>query len=340
MDRPLGCPDPDGAAAAGSALRLVARDGEVLGSSRPALVSVKAARLSLSADGSLDAAVARIVGGCLDHLAANIPALRETGDAEAVHQLRVASRRLRAVLGELKRASPSNPELTAAAARAKAIADALGAARDWHVLREGLERGPRKFLREEPDFFTLLDAVELRRLRAVEAARAAIAAPATQQFMRELRGLISRGTWREGAGWSAEKGSARDFAVKSLNRLQKHAAKRCENVADLKPEHRHQARIALKKVRYVAECFESLFSRKAARRYLNELANIQDQLGEENDRETAARLLGEIAAEDASRETLRAVWFLRGWRARAQEQGYLATKASEKRLRRLKPFWR
>ena len=289
---------------------------------------------------SFDGAIGRILGDCLDHFAVNIPALRQTGDAEAVHQLRVALRRLRAFLGLLKRVVPANLELASAATRARIIASALGEARDWHVLRDGLERGPREFLREEPGFFALLDAVELRRLRALEAARAMIVSPTTQQFVRELRGLISRRAWREGSMGLEGKGSARAFAVKALNRLHRRAVKCCEGVAALEPEQRHKARIALKKARYAAEFFESLFCQKTARVYLRGLATIQDQLGEDNDRRTAARLLSEITAEDASKETLRAICFLRGWRAQAQQRGLIAMKESERRLRRLKPFWR
>jgi triphosphatase len=340
MDRLLGCPGPDGAASSARTLRLVASDGEIVCPGRKAAVPVKSKRLALSADESFDGAIGRILGDCLDHFAVNIPALRQTGDAEAVHQLRVALRRLRAFLGLLKRVVPANPELASGATRARIIARALGEARDWHVLRDGLERGPREFLREEPGFFALLDAVELRRLRALEAAGAMIVAPSTQQFVRELRGLISRRAWREGSRGLEGKGSARAFAAKALNRLHKRAVKRCEGVAALEPEQRHRARIALKKARYAAEFFESLFCQKAARAYLRGLATIQDQLGEDNDRRTAARLLSEITAEDASKETLRAICFLRGWRAQAQQRGLIAMEESERRLRRLKPFWR
>ncbi len=340
MDRPHGCPGPDGAAPSARALRLVASDGEIVCPGSNAAVPVKSKRLALSADESFDGAIGRILGDCLDHFAVNIPALRQTGDAEAVHQLRVALRRLRAFLGLLKRVVPANPELASVATRARIIARALGEARDWHVLRDGLERGPREFLREEPGFVALLDAVELRRLRALEAARAMIVAPTTQQFVRELRGLISRRAWREGSTGLEGKGSARVFAAKALNRLHKRAVKRCEGVAALEPEQRHKARIALKKARYAADFFESLFCQKAARTYLRGLATTQDQLGEDNDRRTAARLLTEIAAEDASKETLRAIYFLRGWRAQAQQRGLIAMKESERRLRRLKPFWR
>ena len=50
MDRPLGCPGPDGAASSERALRLVASDGEIVGQGRKTAVSVKSERLALSPD--------------------------------------------------------------------------------------------------------------------------------------------------------------------------------------------------------------------------------------------------------------------------------------------------
>ncbi len=338
MDRPLGCPSAD--AAAGAGLRLVVSDGAILGPPRRPAVSIKATRTRLDRDDSFDEAAARILSDCLDHFTANIPALRETGDAEAVHQLRVALRRLRAFLGLIGRVAPNNLELMNAAARAKTTAGALGVARDWHVLREGLEHGPREFLRDEPGLFLLLDAVESRRLRAIATARDVIVAPATQQFARELRGAISRRAWRESSGALEEKGSARVVAVRALNRLHRRAVKRSENIAEVTPEERHAARIALKKTRYAAEFFESLFERREARAYLRRLATIQEELGEDNDRRTAERLLGEITINDTARDTGRVDWFLRGWRARAQHESFAAAQKNERRLKRLKPFWR
>jgi hypothetical protein len=67
---------------------------------------------------------------------------------------------------------------------------------------------------------------------------------------------------------------------------------------------------------------------------------IQDQLGDENDRATAARLLKEITEADVAQKTVRAAWFLEGWRARADSQSGGAVRLAERRLRKLKPFWR
>ncbi len=339
MDRPFDYSGADEPAVGRRVLRLVVSNDESRhepgGPRRPA----KAKSLPLDADVTLDEAITRILSNCLAHFSANAPVLQKTGDPEAVHQLRVALRRLRAFLSLLKRTVPTL-DLADITNHAKAVARVLGEARDWDVFREGLEKGPRGFLTDEPAFFALLDAVELRRHHAREAARAVLAEPATEQLLRALRRLIARRPWREHAKRTQVKASARAFAAKALDRLHRRAMKRCSGIASLPPEARHNARIALKKTRYAAEFFESLFDTKSARAYLRDLSAVQDRLGEDNDRATAARLLHEITQTDSAQDTMRAVCFLRGWSGHAQHQSASPAAQMERRLRNLKPFWR
>lgn len=337
MDHPDDCNGRNAPAAGRPQLRLVARNGTTIADDKPA--PTKAATLALAPKASLSQAIAAVLSGCLDHFEANAAVLQATGDPEAVHQLRVALRRLRAFLGLMKRRIHC-PEFVAAATRAKGIANALGAARDWHVFRAALEGGPRTLLRDEPSLPALLDAVETRRLRALEAARAEIGSPATQAFLLGLRKLVAQRGWVRGAEGAEEKGSARAFAAKALDRLHRRALKRCEDIDKLSPERRHEARIALKKARYGAEFFESLFSEKSARAYLSALAQIQEKLGEDNDRATAARLLAEIGASEAGRDAAPAARILTEYNAQAQSRSVAASGKYEKRLRRLEPFWR
>jgi CHAD domain-containing protein len=60
-------------------------------------------------------------------------------------------------------------------------------------------------------------------------------------------------------------------------------------------EERHAARIAAKRLRYVAEFFAPLFARKRSRTYLERLATLQDALGRINDAVTGVVLAGELA---------------------------------------------
>jgi CHAD domain-containing protein len=67
----------------------------------------------------------------------------------------------------------------------------------------------------------------------------------------------------------------------------------------LNPAERHLVRIAAKKMRYSAEAFASLHGKQAAP-FIAALAALQDELGTENDRYIAMRLLNELARKAAS----------------------------------------
>jgi triphosphatase len=336
MDPPSGFSPTEGPPPAERrGLRLVADNGGARAEPPAAWAPVKAERVTLHPDSTLDAAIVCILSSCLDHFAANAPALRKTEDPEAVHQMRVALRRLRAFLALLKRKA-SITGLEEIAGQAKALAGVLGEGRDFDVFREALEQAPALSLGAEPSFIALIKAVELRRHQARKAARVALAAPATTQFMRALRHLIAERPWRESLKGCEAEGSARVFAVQALNRLHRRAMSKGEGLEDLPPEQRHQARIALKKIRYGAEFFQSLFARKRVHDYVRHLAAAQDLLGEENDRATAARILCEI--ENA--ETAPAIWFLRGWSAAAASLGESKSAEASRRLKKLEPFWR
>ena len=120
--------------------------------------------------------------------------------------------------------------------------------------------------------------MELRRTQAYREAQEALTAPQTAQFVEELRLAIAQRDWRVEENMRGE-GSARDFASRALTRLRKRLLKKSRDLATLSPEARHQARIALKKARYGAEFFHSLYSdsdQKTARAFLRALSEMQD----------------------------------------------------------------
>lgn len=299
--------------------------------------AVRAAPIRLRARDSLEDAAATILSAALGQFEANLPALRLSGDAEGVHQMRVALRRLRAAVA-LLRPALRGPALETAAARAKDIAGALGGARDWDVFRDMIEAGPRQAMGDEPSFYALLDAAEARRAQAYRRLRGVIDAPGAARFSAELRAAIAARDWIAAPDMRAP-GSARVFAVRALTRLRKRALRRARGLADLTIAERHAARIALKKARYGAEFFESLFERRArVRRFARVYSTLQDELGAFNDMEMAERLLDEIDHDHGGR-AMRACGFVRGWFAQAAQGGVAHARRSEKRLWRLAPFW-
>jgi CHAD domain-containing protein len=92
----------------------------------------------LSADGSFAAAAARIVDVRARELLDHAHGVLDTGDIEPLHDMRVASRRLRAALEIFGPCFPEK-ELKATLRDVKALADALGERRDRDVTIAALE---------------------------------------------------------------------------------------------------------------------------------------------------------------------------------------------------------
>ncbi|WP_363350680.1 CHAD domain-containing protein [Methylocystis echinoides] len=316
----------EGGAGRGATLRLVPAAAEEPQKARPVKL--------LASDSVEDAAVC-VFSASLDHFEANLPAFKGDQSAEAVHQMRVALRRLRAAMGLFKDAL-FGEALEAARARAKDLGSVLGAARNFDVFHEMLTAAPGEALSDDPGFYALLDALELRRAKAYRAARAELEGPRLEDFLGDFRKAIAERDWRAAAGMSDE-GSARAFARETLSRLRKRVLKKTRGLAKRSPEERHAARIALKKARYGAEFFESLFDADAAAEFSAALAKSQDGLGAFNDIAMAGRLLDDVDAESAT--SLRPSGFVRGWFAHAAQEGAAHARKTEKKLKKLKPFW-
>jgi CHAD domain-containing protein len=347
MDRPSKSSASEHVCARRASLRLIAANEKKEDNRHNAARSqkpVKARPLEIERDATLDDVISLTLSSCLEHFLANQPPPGQLSATEQVHQMRVALRRFRAAVGLFRRAIQS-AELESAAARAKAIAAQLGAARDLDVFGQNLESGPFAKFRGDPSFYALLDAVECRRRRAYEDVRSFLQAPHIAQFVTELRSALARRAWtaapsQENRIITSEPGSARKFAIDALDRLHRRALRRFKGLAS-RPEHeQHLARIALKKLRYAGEFFESLFSRKEdARAYLRAAAKAQDELGAYNDMAVATKLLQDIGASNGA-NTAYAAGFVRGWLAHAQAVAAEGAGKNEKAVRKLKPFWR
>jgi len=328
-----------------SALRLVADKASDRASAKGgrALNHIKARPIEIMSDAPLDDAIALTLSSCLDHFLANKPGPGQFSTAEQIHQMRVALRRLRAAVALFRRAVRS-PDLSLAAERAKAIAATLGAARDLDVFENNLEAGPFAKFRDEPSFYALIDAVECHRQRAYEDTKMLLDSAQTAQFATDLRAALARRSWLSVDVHAPiptdAPGSAKLFAASALNRLHRRVLKRTKGLAT-RPEHEmHLARIALKKVRYAAEFFHSLFNDpQSVRHYLRVAAKAQDELGAFNDMAVATRLLQDIGATNDA-NTSYASGFVRGWLGHAQESVATGAAKSEKALRNMKPFWR
>ncbi|MBP2301490.1 CYTH and CHAD domain-containing protein [Azospirillum picis] len=313
--------------------------------------ALKAEKLLLDPETTVEGAVARIVRACLAHLVANEAVTLAGDDPEGVHQMRVALRRLRSATALFRPFIPTTQYLWLVG-EIKWLAGSLGPARDWDVfgeellapVREAFQRADGHGRSAVEDLETLAAAAEARRLRAYEGVREAIRSDRYTAF------LLGVGSWVEKRGWRDQpvsEESVRLFqpviglADHLLNKRHKKAKRAGHGFAHLPVAQRHQLRIALKKLRYAVEFFRSLYDDKPVRRYIQQLAAFQDALGHLNDVATATRLLHELH-EDGSRSAPgepRAAGIVIGWHARGVADTEAALVALWHEFLDTKQFW-
>lgn len=278
-------------------LRSKAQRGLGLSSGKPQK-PVKAAMPILPPKIRIGEALALIAGECLKHLSANEGAVR-AGKAEGVHQMRVALRRLRSALKIFSRIG-GGEVLEALEDTAKTLAGEMGKARDLDVFVEEIVDPAIAHLPGGDALEVLLKAIGDRREAAWAGAMAVIDGAVYRDFVLACAELAVCGP----AGLRAQTGGAskvedllaplRPFAEETLARRYKKVRKRGRKLADLSAMERHELRKDLKKLRYGAEFFASLFSPKDQAKFFAGLKKLQDDLGYLNDVVTARALLEEV----------------------------------------------
>jgi triphosphatase len=166
--------------------RMVAADG---GSAS----AVYAAPATLDGSMTVESALQSIGRSCIGHLRGNEPAAL-AGQAEGVHQIRVAVRRLRAVLSAVKPMIPAEHH-NWVQEELKWLAGELGPARNWDVFVANLLEPSEQVLSAETDLNLLVKAAEQRRQTAYARAKEAIESP------RYTTALLKLSQWFEAQGW-------------------------------------------------------------------------------------------------------------------------------------------
>jgi inorganic triphosphatase YgiF len=306
----------------------------------------KAEPPALAADATVDQAIQTILRNCLQHWCANEAAALEGSDAEGVHQMRVAIRRLRSAFSVFGRLiDPAQRARLSEAA--KTIVSGLGPARDWDVFLAELLAPVRASRPDDAGLARLAAAAEAARQKGYAQARAAIEARSYTRYLLQLGRWIEASAWREqpterGTSWLDR--PIVEFATHVLGKRQLKALQRGEDFAQLSAEQRHRLRIALKKLRYATEFFEALYPKKHSRPYLAALKDLQDGLGHLNDVAVAQRLIDSLAGErngSADGDGLqRAAGLVLGWHARGVADLEPAILRSWQEFAEREPFWR
>ncbi len=221
---------------------------------------------------------------------ANEPGTRLGEDIEALHDMRVATRRLRTAVSAFSAALP--PEVLAARPDFGWVADVLGEVRDLDVELAWLREDAAALAGvDEEALAPLIASLDERREAARTRMLAALDSPRYESLVDVMTGMLRAGETTP-VGASPAVRTAPDLLRRRWRRFNRVAR---ELGPDSSDADYHDARIRVKRIRYTTEFASRLYGR-AARDFIAALKDAQDELGRRQDAAVAIGMLEEIAA--------------------------------------------
>ncbi|HEY9147138.1 MAG TPA: CHAD domain-containing protein [Thiobacillus sp.] len=301
---------------------------------------VKSVPLALDDGMGVEEGFAAIVQACLAQFQANLPGVLASGDIEYVHQARVALRRLRAVLRLFRDACGLPPDLLEGL---RALAAALGPARDWDVLCSETLPAIAPHYPDAESWQRGMQVLEAHRIAVRTAMRDALTQARPGAWLLAMQRWLLQHGWRVSVSGETAPAAQRFVQLapldawvhRALQKGHRPIVRGARDFDKLSPVQCHALRIAIKRQRYAAEFFQTLFDGKRQARYLAVLRDAQDSLGRANDAHIASGLL---AAADVDAGPMGC--FALGWLAAKQAEASNGESAGLMRaFLELKPYW-
>jgi inorganic triphosphatase YgiF len=271
--------------------------------------AVFAEPIELQDDMSAEDAFRVIAHSAVRHFAANADAVR-IHDPDGIHQMRVGLRRLRAAIS-LFSGILSGAQTEQIKSELKWLTNELAPAREIDVfVKEKISQAVRDIYPRRGGR-AIEKAFAARRTAALERANKAVGSERCRTLLVDvLEWIETHRSIRKGVTPPIGK-----LAAEILRRRIKKVIKQGRDLAKLPARERHMFRIRIKKIRYGAEFFVSLFPGKREQKQIVRLANhlkkIQDALGSLNDFISHQKMATEVALK-SSREDQRARAFASG----------------------------
>src|SRR5262249_18029126 len=323
------------------------RGYELLNGASPAVV--KAAEIELSSSTSTADAFRIIARSCLAQIVGNEPGA-EAGNPEALHQIRIGLRRLRAT-ASLFSEIVAGPKTDSIKSELRWITGELSPARDLDVYLSQVLGRFREQYKRSGEFRLLCPIFERRRAEAFSRAAGAVRLDRYRHFLIGLAAGIetAESTRSRATGSANQERSIEQHATEQLARRRKKIVKKAKVFDRLEEAQRHKLRIAVKKFRYTAEFVAAVFATKRAKHRrlasLDAAKRIQDSLGAVNDiavhEKVSREVLDEHSAANPKLARDRAfVAELVAGQQEAQSAKLIARAAAAlDDFRTIKPFW-
>ena len=296
----------------------------------------KAADVNIDSNASSAETFKHVVGSVLVHMLANMGAA-EQADAEGVHQMRVAVRRLRAALALFKpqlhpvTVGRFNDEL-------RRVGDIFGKARDWDVFVLETLPAAEKDAPEPACLGPLREAAETKRVAAHRGVCAELDTPVFARLVLGIAGWIADGANDAPLGGDAALNAPiAGVAAQLLGRMWRKVAKRGRHMDHASREQLHALRKAIKKLRYSVEFLAWLYPHKQVKAYLRLCKDLQELLGTVNDAAVTPALSGQLRG--AGEELAPAICMLTDWATTRGEKARRHVSKPWHELRSADPFW-
>jgi inorganic triphosphatase YgiF len=315
---------------------------------RPATVE-KAYNPAISTGIQAGHAFTMIGRACLRHLVANTTATINR-DVEALHQMRVALRRLRASIS-LFSDFLDDDKINMIKTELRWLAREFGPARNVDTLIMEVIQPLRKQHRKEPGLVSIGRMFGRQRLQSYRRVQEAV------QSARFRKLVLDTAEWVEAGPWSTlpltrarRETPIEIYAAEQLLHRFKKVRRKGAKIAELNPDQLHRLRIQVKKARYAVEFFFNLYSGKKSgkrrKKVLSSLAQLQAALGRINDIVTHKGLFTDIIANPRRGLTAKqnhqrayAAGLIIGDQ-QAQIQGLLdRARKAHSRFDNVEPFW-
>jgi inorganic triphosphatase YgiF len=249
----------------------------------------RAEAVALAAPLSEGEAFRAVAHSCLRHYRLNEIVLLARRDADALHQARIALRRLRSALS-LFRATVRGKDYQEVRDGLSWLSGQLGDARNVDVLIAGAGLDA-----DDPARGRLTKA----RAKAYDRVEAALGSERARSLMLRLALWIEAGAWRfrERAA-RALAGLASHQLERQWRRVRRHGARLGAKLKGAGADDRHRLRLDVKKLRYAAEFLAGLATKKPQRarrdRFIAALKELQERLGDLNDAEAAEAMTAKL----------------------------------------------
>jgi triphosphatase len=251
----------------------------------PPATPIRAEHPALSVHASVAESFSALAGAGLNHLVRNAHAFKTHPNPNSVHQMRVAVRRLRALLSAFRSVLPSASRQRVAN-DLKRLQKCLGPARDLDVFLDDVLPDVRL-----TSVRTMLaGAARVPHRRGYARVRAVARGPLLNRVQ---SGIVTLITALLDASDGKREAQALGRGV--LERRHRSLVKRVRGAKDRSDDRLHALRIRIKKLRYAVEFFRPLMPKGGVKAFHGALAEAQDVLGAFNDAVNARALARTLA---------------------------------------------